>query len=294
MKTGTVAMLDALGFKGIWNRPDVRVDPNSLMRKLQELAAESERAMDESFGDAERRQMLATDSGNLLESVRASFLSDTIVVGVSVKPRDTLPHLYTESNRRQADVLWLAARVLAVKLTCLVVSRIIALASVSEPALAYRGTLAEGQFELLDRFLLGPAVDEAASNMDRAQGAFVWMAPSAAELWSADPFLMRQEHGRSSISYDVPIKGGDRFRTYVVSPYSNVLDDTARAAIAEKILGTFGGGRAGLDVAVKRQHTEALLRACLEAARVADARRVEGQESSPSVTIPPTDSEAPR
>ena len=47
------------------------------------------------------------------------------------------------------------------------------------PALAYRGCIAFGEFDMEEGFVIGGAVDEAAEHMEKAEGAFIWCAPSA-------------------------------------------------------------------------------------------------------------------
>ena len=90
--------------------------------------------------------------------------------------------------------------------------------------LSFRGVVTCGRFAIDDRFLLGPAVDEAANLLDLADGPFVWLAPTA----------YRSEHGfvdsekapwkKIAVLYDVPLKGGQRLQVRAVNPFAFAVD----------------------------------------------------------------------
>ena len=145
-----------------------------------------------------------------------------------------------------------------------------AMAARTVPALAYRGCISVGQFEISDRFVLGPAVDEAATYLDAAQAAIVWMAPTANDLFGKSEYRKptSDDYRRSYVAYDVPLKGGDRYNTFAVSPFSYAPTFDERAQIARSILGTFPTGKAPLDVAIKRQNTDRFLAHCIETCSV--------------------------
>jgi len=71
-------------------------------------------------------------------------------------------------------------------------------------------------------FLLGQAVDEAASAYNSAQAAVIWLVPHARELvigW------MRPEPRLTLlVQFEVPLKGGDTLRTFTVSPILQAAD----------------------------------------------------------------------
>ena len=53
MRSGTLAMFDALGFKGIWNRYDVKRDPECVMRKLIASERYALEVVSKDFGSVE-------------------------------------------------------------------------------------------------------------------------------------------------------------------------------------------------------------------------------------------------
>jgi len=249
-------MIDALGFKGIWNRA-----PN-VLRKLEELAETTERLMDGHFGGkASFRRSLAENFGNMFDLVQASFLSDTVVYGVAMKQ---LHEVLTKVSEAVSDfpVPIPAPKERSPMLDSLVVvssavhvSETVLAAVRSEPVLAYRGAISFGEFEIArdGRFLVGPAVDDAAEHHELAQGAFVWITPRALNVLGAPaprwPDVL--------VPYDVPLKGGAKLATYVVSPFAYCKTETECAEIESALLGSFSTD--ALDVALKRQETARFL-----------------------------------
>jgi len=69
--------------------------------------------------------------------------------------------------------------------------------------------------------------------------------------------------GKSYIDFDVPLKGGDSYRTFAVSPYYLAETEAERDGIRSAIMTTFASeGAPSLDVEIKRQRTAAFLEAC--------------------------------
>jgi hypothetical protein len=242
MRMGVLAMFDALGFKGIWGRPEIRGNPSVVIDKLLRLERDMNAMLDREFGGD--RMATARSAGNVLGQCTLAFLSDTVVLGLATKdPADG-----TKEEEYRGWDLMVAARTS---------SMILREAALGSPALAYRGCIAYGEFALEKNFIVGRAVDEAAENMDRAQGAFVWLTPSAEKelrSWERMPYSLK-EH--ALLEYEVPLKGGDRYTTHVVSPFiqNAVVDE--RAFLSSRILDTFGGS---VDIEVKRQRTAEFLR----------------------------------
>jgi hypothetical protein len=106
-------------------------------------------------------------------------------------------------------------------------SGIMKYASLSPIPLAYRGTMAYGEFALEENFIVGPAVDEAAEQVDAADGALVWLMPSASRLLQEDDL---QEY---VCFHDVPLKGGSTYRTAVISPLVDVQKPEDRRTARE-------------------------------------------------------------
>jgi hypothetical protein len=198
MKLGAVAILDALGFKEIWKREN----PDVVLGKLRSLR-------DSFVGDMARTQsafpaMLGSEG----MTRQAAFLSDSLIVGVSVAsggvgalgPIPTAVGGFPDLVRQDH----------ALRDLLLSLSRLLDLAASAAPRLSYRGAIACGEFEFDDVFVLGEAVDEAASVASHADGAFVWLAPSASEvheeLANLNPFSMYFD--ALAPQYDVPLKTG--------------------------------------------------------------------------------------
>ena len=97
-----------------------------------------------------------------------------------------------------------------------ILARVVPWSARSRAPLAYRGAVTYGGYELRSNFILGPAVDEAARAHDAAQGALIWLMPSAREI-VAD-WLRNQPTNTHLVRFDVPLKGGDVFHSYTVSP----------------------------------------------------------------------------
>jgi len=147
---------------------------------------------------------------------------------------------------------------------CDTVAHVTGAAAALRPPFAYRGSIAFDQLVIDDRFLLGPAIDEAAEAERLAEGAFVWLCPSAYRV-------VQQGFGKTAAKslplvpdYPVPMKNGAVHTTHVVNPFRKLgAGRRADDAIAN-LLGCFDVSRP--DVAVKKQHTESFLR---EARRLA-------------------------
>jgi hypothetical protein len=87
--------------------------------------------------------------------------------------------------------------------------------------------------------------------MDLAEGAFVWLAPSAHML----PHVRVQPDSWSTMAhpYDVPIKGGRSVSTVAFSPFVDTIDPDERARIRSGLTRAMASPR--IDVLVKFQNT---------------------------------------
>jgi hypothetical protein len=263
MRRGTIAMFDALGIKGIWNRPELRESPELVTKKLHALAVKTEGIMNQMFGDEQKRRSLSENPVNAFEYAGCSFLSDTIVIGIAHKSpkgiEKALGGKDSDKTSREKDDSFSA---MATYICCVLASQVVAEAALSFPSLAYRGCVATGEFEMADRFILGPAIDEAASGMDLAQAAIVWLAPSA----EAPLRQLSMLNTSSFLIYPVPLKGGDIYETFAISPFEKVENQESRKKITSSILKTFDSDNVSLDVAVKKQRTAQFLMSCEKAA----------------------------
>lgn len=159
MNEGAFALLDCLGFKGIWTRAG-HSSPEQIIRFLEETEAVAQKKL-----PAVQMHALADQ----VEIVFA-FVSDTVAICAQLK-----------NGTPQADYQR-GFLVSAVGHAC----RDIALRFVGcAPPLLMRGTIAYGEYLLRKSFFLGPAVDEAANLFETAQGAFIWGTPEAARVHRA-------------------------------------------------------------------------------------------------------------
>jgi hypothetical protein len=232
-------MFDALGFKRIWDRHDIKADPECVMRKLVASERAARDISEKEFGSVDKA---IANPGNQLKRLDVAFLSDTVVVGVSSKTPEQLAEAGVSFSFQWTMVV-----------ACRFANAIRRASAQSPPALAYRGCITYGHFDVQDTFLIDPAVDEAAELMDRARGAFTWLTSSAAER--LEP-VKAEAHFLAShgiVRYAVPLKGGDTFETFAVCPFDWEGTQETNATVASAFLDTFVGP---LDIEIRKQNTE--------------------------------------
>jgi hypothetical protein len=221
---GAIALIDALGFRGIW----ARHDPSDVLTIMKDMKAEIEAKI--AF------QFKTQPDFNC----QIAFLSDTIAVSMALG--------HTGEHKQALSVIYL----------CDVLSWILNWTLRSKVPLAYRGAVAVGSYGLSSQFLIGPAVDEAAAAHEIAQGAFIWLTPNARELVAK--FLRNQPANTHLVKFNVPLKGGDTYETYTVSPLEQARGVADADILTRALLGTFSGS--SVDVAVKRQNTIKHMKSC--------------------------------
>jgi hypothetical protein len=131
MRRGAFALFDALGFKGIWARPECKDDPSVVFAKMRELKEVAERARSEA---EDQLADLSAETGFKI-AAKVAFLSDTVAVGAW--PVDSQP----EVARHVADAVPLFA---AAHIAWTLAAR----ALETPPTLLYRGCIAVGDFDL--------------------------------------------------------------------------------------------------------------------------------------------------
>jgi len=249
-RVGAVAMIDALGFRGIWSRyPDE--DVVEKLRSLAEVAASEARALQEGA---------RSHGGNLLEFVQPMALSDTVVLGVATKPLDAVARgLQAEGWGEiiKFDDATLAGE--AVRLCAELLGALVRRALEEPVPLAYRGAIAFGRFGMADRFIVGPAIDEAAEWMERPEGAIVMLAPSAAQypqaqVPSAASNLFHTEVPMSPKRCQAPM-----VQTWALAPFAGI-HDPLRRQLHENCVASFGQSPTG-SIAQKLANTQAFLAA---------------------------------
>src|SRR4051812_48554983 len=123
MRKGALVMIDALGFKGIWNR----VPPEKVIEKLETLQQTATAEVEKTFGTTEEQAKRSEEERAeaeagwprqrqwIFERVDLSFLSDTIVIGFGESPHGSLGltslsmHVMESACRYTSTVLALAA-----------------------------------------------------------------------------------------------------------------------------------------------------------------------------------------
>ena len=221
MKSGALVMMDALGLRARWaNR-----DPALILRKLHFLKS-----------DAESYHALQiagqTGADNVIASASVQFLSDTIVLTVTMKDPD-------------------AHRAMAVIFAAAYASRLMQLSLETAVPFAYRGCVAFGDFSTLDNFVVGRA-----AYAEAADGAFVWLLPSALEAMRGEPAHGGKDDTRL-IRHSVPLKGGTMFSSLIATPFFGITKGFQPDALRGRMLETFDGN--SVAVQAKRQYTEPFL-----------------------------------
>lgn len=171
MREGAFALIDCLGFKGIWKR----TDPILLLQKLSRI---EQTVHDEIGSPFEGIPFKKLSFGPIKLNVR--LLSDTVAISLQYEERAG-----ETPEKWQTNFL--------VGLICQAVVQVLDLFLKGEPHLVLRGCISYGEHLSEGNFIAGPAVDEAAEHMNIAEGAFVWLLPSAEDRYmsmSARSYLM--------------------------------------------------------------------------------------------------------
>jgi hypothetical protein len=158
VKEGAFAFIDCLGWKGISKRVK---SPAALIDKLKEI----ERLVEQVKHDKNRLIF-----PRVKKTASVAFLSDTVVV--SVQPRDSSDRLSEEDKGELIAAL------------CFVVLELLNLFLSGRDPVPMRGCITYGEHIIDGNFILGEAVDAAAQNEKLADGAFVWLHPEAASMFS--------------------------------------------------------------------------------------------------------------
>ena len=159
MNEGAFALMDCLGFKGVWNRG---VTPDDIVKFMKETKDNADKS--------EMGRLLAAIVGPNLR-ICTAFVSDS--VAISATPSQKAPLAEWE----QGYLLFVVVAI------CLELMKRFSGTDAPVP-LAFRGCVTFGPHVVQDTFFLGPAVDEAASLAQESQGAFVWLTPEAHRKYS--------------------------------------------------------------------------------------------------------------
>jgi hypothetical protein len=234
MAFGSIALLDALGWKGIWKRHGKFSEVIGALRKVREAVLKDVEHLLQSLSQVEQLK------GNPVPKaqVRALFLSDTIAIAASI-PEEQVSE---DAHRHELQATFLQMTVADLA------ARAFRAAVLGEPPIALRGAIATGRFHIEENFLIGPAVDRAANLMDLPDGAFVWVDPAS------PAHIITEVCGR----YDIPLKGVGPLDAAVVDPVFGI-DEKTGEKIHLRALQAFGAKADDVTVLMKRQHTDEFL-----------------------------------
>ena len=238
MQHGAVAILDTLGFKGMWRR----YAPEQIIAKLRVLQKQVESSITGQF-----MQLPDSPAGLPVVVPTCRYLADSVVVFALV--HDPVGDVDLARDH--------ALRGLVVAVRGFVQS-----ASEIEPRFTYRGCIACGEFAVEDNFMLGPAVDEAAELAPIAEGPFVFLAPSALTTHHAIREVLHDSRFAPYFDVlapmcDMPLKSGGNRRTRVLNVMAGVPTRLRKTFVSD-YLDTFVGDE---RVDQKRRNAETFLTA---------------------------------
>jgi len=273
MREGAFALIDCLGFKGIWKRTDQTL----LLEKLRRIL------------DRIHLQLIAGLPYHLLRRdviLTASLLSDSVAISLRYEDDGSKDDA---SKQKAKKIREIRENSYLVWLICASTVRVLDLYLEGKPSLVLRGCITFGDYEHntteTGSFIVGPAVDDAAEKVEISQGAFVWLHPEAAELYRYAVRVQRKtirllyksndkpellEGSKKSLCepimvdpYEVPLNGGGRLRCPVLNPLAFHNTKKERHAVLRKYEDAMSINQ--LDVMLKRQYTIEFLRAAEQA-----------------------------
>jgi len=240
MKNGAFALIDCLGFKGLWKNGH-----EQLLSKLRLVKTSVREGLQVFFKNPNHPLHFNPD----FFTPEVRLLSDTVAISLTNRKKEIDPFI---------DLLAIAATTQAV----------VDLFLENEPHLLLRGCITHGMHIIEENFLIGPAVDETAEYMDSAQGAFVWFLPNAATIIEVTLASMKKDNDVifsfldvMCPPYRVPIKAGHHLDTRVINPIINKSPEVA-GRLMEVCAKAMDVNK--MDVWIKRQHTLKFLTYCKE------------------------------
>lgn len=242
MNRGAVAVIDALGWKGIWSKhpADLLIGQMKGFRDSLTKRAEQGGEIVGRFGKGRLTHELI---------VQTRFLSDTIVLAVGLP--DYSPVKYDDGREiLDGTFAWFAGLSTSVAL---------AAAAHGAPPLNYRAAISVGEFVIDETFLLGPAIDEAAGLHEEPDAAIVMYAPSAigpVKRMLAAPrpeARMNVDAGSVALEYEIPLHGGKTLTTLAISPFAICRDWGQTADVLRGVTEAFGS-----DPRIERKSTATL------------------------------------
>lgn len=260
VELGAIAVLDALGFKGIWSRLEADVVFGKL-RRLRDTVLE-----DVFQANAKYQTMMASET----ITRHAKFFSDTAVVGTSVRPGGGMFPAFPTQN--EGALFGQVREDHSVRDILATLVRFLGVAAAKPAPFAYRGCISSGEFAIEDDFLLGPAIDDAAVLANEPDGAFVMLTPEAARaltsLHMGGPYI--ELYNIIAPAFPVPMKHGPPLESRVLNPLATI-DLSKRDELLVAYLETFASSRP--EVLRKRDNTAAFLQYCYQLPTTKDVMR---------------------
>ncbi len=264
MQEGAFAMLDCLGWKGIWKKHEK--NPEAILDKISKV---------KDLTYARKKIMISgLSSLNIPVEPQIVFLSDTVLISVPCVGDQSTPRELLEGA--------------SIEMACFLAAHILMLFIDTVPHLTLRGVITFGAHSIKDTFILGPAVDEAAELYEMADGAFVWIHPEADDklnkLYEARKTALKnaeqlievaptetQEIANTATlpvktalaapirikNYQMPLKSGRQFRCSVINPLVTMPSPNERSTAVKNAIESFD--KTKIDVHIKREHTAELL-----------------------------------
>jgi len=269
---GAFALIDCLGWKGIWNRKigasKKPISPSKILKKVDQI----EGAVREAINDL--RFFFSKAYINFTPHI--AFLSDTVVISV--------PMIEHEDQRVTEGM----RRAFAVQMACLMVAHVLDSFVEEEPYLSMRGCVTYGKYSIKGSTFVGPAVDEAANNYELPDGAFVWVHPKGAkqlehlqdlridlevkakselpeESFEAIKFIFSAIADPPIVlrDYEMPLKDGRTLVSMIVNPLMVIRESEQRAITIGRYDSSFD--KDTVEVLLKKQNTMSFLREAADA-----------------------------
>lgn len=242
MQWGIFALIDVLGFKGMWRRGHT---PDDIFAALSRIRALADHLSDD---------QMTMDGGDLWSDLKIDVrvFSDNVILSCHLPDgRDQVKHLpgYEETRRY-----------MLLRYIVLLMSKVVTEAASGPVPLLYRGCIAGAEYSINENpfAYLGPAVDEAGALFEAADGFFVFLAPSASEVYRGRPGLLRRAMFPYFVTYDIPLKDAPPLKTFALNPLLFTREEY-RAELKDRIMGTFEVNKLTPDISSKRDNTRRFL-----------------------------------
>lgn len=208
MDWGIVVFIDVLGYKGLWSRhpqDNVLEAVRNIATDAVELSAETLRVY--------------RDGADAWKDLKLETRPFSDFIAILATPFPAFPHSPVIDDGSDEYVRDGLARYSLLRIILLLVTKIISRGAALSPPMIYRGCISVGAFSSNEFAFVGPAIDEAGAMHEAAQGAFVFLTPSAASIYDSRPtYPLNRTRFPYFFEYAVPMKAGELLNTYVANP----------------------------------------------------------------------------